>query len=249
MVVTFRSAPDPARPGGPRWRLGLGAAVVVLLVLAVGSVVATAVATGGGAGGGAGETAITTASSPGGSFDDEAGTAATGAGAGSGTAGSVFVHVHGHVARPGLYEVPAGARVVDVVAAAGGFAEGADEAGVNLARPVVDGEQLRVPGVGEVVDGSGAGGAVGGGASGGGGGAAGGGGASGAGGGAGGGLVDLNRADATALQALPGVGPATSAAIVEWREGSGGFRSVDDLLEVPGIGEKTLESLRPLVTV
>lgn len=236
MVVTFRSAPDPARPGGPRWRLGLGAAVVVLLVLAVGSVVATAVATGGGAGGGAGETAITTASSPGGPFDDEAGAAATGAGAGSGTAGSVFVHVHGHVARPGLYEVPAGARVVDVVAAAGGFAEGADEAGVNLARPVVDGEQLRVPGVGEVVDGSGAGGAVGGGAS-------------GAGGGAGGGLVDLNRADATALQALPGVGPATSAAIVEWREGSGGFRSVDDLLEVPGIGEKTLESLRPLVTV
>jgi len=241
MVVTFRSAPDPARPGGPRWRLGLGAAVVVLLALAVGSVVATAVATGGGAGGGAGETAITAAASPGGPDGDEAGAAATGATAGPGTAGSVFVHVHGHVARPGLYEVPAGARVVDVVAAAGGFAEGADEAGVNLARPVVDGEQLRVPAVGEVVDGSGAGGAVGG--------AAGGGGASGAGGGAGGGLVDLNRADATALQALPGVGPATSAAIVEWREGSGGFRSVDDLLEVPGIGEKTLESLRPLVTV
>ena len=240
MVVTFRSAPDPARPGGPRWRIGLGAAVVVLLVLAVGSVVATAVATGGGAG----ETEITAAASPGGPDGDEAGAAATGATAGSGTAGSLFVHVHGHVARPGLYEVPAGARVVDVVAAAGGFAPGADEAGVNLARPVVDGEQLRVPAVGEVVDGGGGAGATGGG-----GGGGGAGGASGSGAAAGGGLVDLNRADATGLQALPGVGPATSAAIIEWREGSGGFRSVDDLLEVPGIGEKTLETLRPLVTV
>ena len=157
MVVTFRSAPDPARPGGPRWRIGLGAAVVVLLVLAVGSVVATAVATGGGAG----ETEITAAASPGGPDGDEAGAAATGATAGSGTAGSLFVHVHGHVARPGLYEVPAGARVVDVVAAAGGFAEGADESGVNLARPVVDGEQLRVPAVGEVVDGGGGAGEIG----------------------------------------------------------------------------------------
>ncbi|MCJ0702549.1 ComEA family DNA-binding protein, partial [Frigoribacterium faeni] len=70
------------------------------------------------------------------------------------------------------------------------------------------------------------------------------------GGGAGGAAaVDLNLADDAALQTLPGVGPATAAAILDWREQNGAFRSVDDLLGVPGIGEKTLEKLRPQVTV
>ncbi|KIU02494.1 competence protein ComEA [Frigoribacterium sp. MEB024] len=154
------------------------------------------------------------------------------------------MHVHGRVAAPGLYELPQGARVVDVVAAAGGFTAEADQAAVNLARVLVDGEQLRVPAVGETVDDAvvGDGGATAGGP------AAGGpvpGGAAAVGGGA----VDLNLADDAALQTLPGVGPATAAAILSWRDENGRFRSVDDLLGVPGIGPKTLEKLRDRVRV
>ena len=232
MVVSFRSAPDPAQPPGPRWRVGLGAAVVVVLVLLAVTVAVSAVA----ARGGAGETAVTAAPTPVGGEGDVASGPGSSASVAPGAPGSVFVHVHGHVQRPGLYELPAGARVVDVVAAAGGLTETADEAGVNLARPLVDGEQLRVPAPGDpAAPSNGAGG--------------GGPGAAAGPGGAAVGPVDLNRADEAALQSLPGVGPATSSAILEWREQNGAFRSVDDLLEVSGIGEKTVEKLRPLVTV
>lgn len=233
MVVSFRAAPDPAAPRGPRWRVGLGAVVVLVLALLAVTVAVSAVA----GGGGAGETAITSppgpvasgTAGPGAPAAPGAGGGATGAGA----AGPVFVHVYGQIARPGLYELPAGSRVVDVVAAAGGFTPEAEQAAVNLARPVVDGEQLAVPAVGEIASG-----------------ASGDGGAPGTPSGAGsGGLVDLNRADDSTLQTLPGVGPATAAAILEWRAANGSFRSVDDLLGVPGIGEKTLEKLRALVTV
>jgi len=237
MVVSFRSAPDPAQPPGPRWRVGLGAAVVVVLVLLAVTVAVSAVA----ARGGAGETAVTAAPAPVGGEGDLASGPGSSASVAPGTPRSVFVHVHGHVQRPGLYELPAGARVVDVVAAAGGLTETADEAGVNLARPLVDGEQLRVPAPGDpAAPSNGAGG---------GGGAGAGPGAAAGPGGAAVGPVDLNRADEAALQSLPGVGPATSSAILEWREQNGAFRSVDDLLEVSGIGEKTVEKLRPLVTV
>lgn len=244
MVVSFRAAPDPAAPRGPRWRVGLGAVVVLVLALLAVTVAVSAVA----GGGGAGETAITSPPGPVASGTAVPGSSvapgAAGGAAGAGSAGPVFVHVHGQVARPGLYELPAGSRVVDVVAAAGGFTPEAEQAAVNLARPVVDGEQLGVPAVGEIAPGaSGAGGALG---------ASGTGGAPGTSGGAGagpGGLVDLNRADDATLQSLPGVGPATAAAILEWRAANGSFRSVDDLLGVPGIGEKTLEKLRALVTV
>ncbi|MDY0892981.1 ComEA family DNA-binding protein [Frigoribacterium sp. CFBP9030] len=241
MTVSFSTAPDPSR--GPRWRTGVGAAVVLVLAALVVTVVVSALSTAGGAG----TTTITSPPSTGASSEPGA---PGGAGASAGDAdGALFVHVHGAVVSPGLYELAAGARVVDVVAAAGGFADGADQAGVNLARPLVDGEQLRVPAVGEpaATGGDGGGGAAGpGGASGGAG--AGGAGAGGAGAG-GGGAVDLNLADDAALQTLPGVGPATAAAILDWREQNGAFRSVDDLLGVPGIGEKTLEKLRPQVTV
>lgn len=239
MVVSFRSAPDPAQPPGPRWRVGLGAAVVVVLVLLAVTVAVSAVA----ARGGAGETTVTAAPAPVGGEGDLASGPGSSASVAPGAPGSVFVHVHGHVQRPGLYELPAGARVVDVVAAAGGLTETADEAGVNLARPLVDGEQLRVPAPGDpAAPSNGAGGGGGGGAGAGPGAAAGPSGAA-------VGPVDLNRADEAALQSLPGVGPATSSAILEWREQNGAFRSVDDLLEVSGIGEKTVEKLRPLVTV
>ena len=234
MTVSFRTAVDPSEPGGPRWRVGLGAVVVLLFVVLAVSVAVSAFATRGGAA----DELVTVEPSTGAE-----------AGAGSDTAppggaSVVFVHVHGRVAAPGLYELPQGARVVDVVAAAGGFTAEADQAAVNLARVLVDGEQLRVPAVGETVDDAvaGGGGAPAGGP------AAGGpvpGGAAAVGGGA----VDLNLADDAALQTLPGVGPATAAAILSWRDENGRFRSVDDLLGVPGIGPKTLEKLRDRVRV
>ncbi|MFW6775496.1 helix-hairpin-helix domain-containing protein [Nocardioides sp. CPCC 205120] len=137
------------------------------------------------------------------------------------------------MARPGIVVLPAGSRVADAVEAAGGAPPDVDLTGVNLARPLVDGEQVLVgvegapaappPGVG------GAGGAPGAPAA--------------------GGLVDLNTADEAALDTLPGVGPVTAQAIVEWRASNGGFTSVDELVEVDGIGEATLARLAPLVTV
>lgn len=232
MTVSFSTAPDPSR--GPRWRTGVGAAVVLVLAALVVTVVVSALSTAGGAG----TTTITSPPSTGASSEPGApGGAGASAGDAGNAGGALFVHVHGAVVSPGLYELAAGARVVDVVAAAGGFADGADQAGVNLARPLVDGEQLRVPAVGEAVEEPAA--DVGGGAS----------SPDGAAGAGGGGAVDLNLADDAALQTLPGVGPATAAAILDWREQNGAFRSVDDLLGVPGIGEKTLEKLRPQVTV
>ncbi len=142
----------------------------------------------------------------------------------------VVLHVLGAVSQPGIVELPLGARVVDAIAAAGGPSDDADLAGVNLARVVVDGEQLRVPRVGEVpVAGSAAPGA--------------------AGGAAGDGRVNLNTADAAALETLPGVGPAIAARIIAWRDENGPFRSVDELTAVSGIGEKTLDGLRDQATV
>lgn len=150
-------------------------------------------------------------------------------------AGPMVVHVAGAVVAPGVHELPAGARVVDAVAAAGGLRPDADGARINLAAPVADGERVYVPAVGEADPPTVVGGA----------GGSGGGGVS----GAGSGLVDLNEADEAALDALPGIGPATAAAIIEHRQQIGRFTSVDQLLDVRGIGEAKLEQLRPLVTV
>ncbi|MFD7310677.1 helix-hairpin-helix domain-containing protein [Promicromonospora sp. NPDC059942] len=145
--------------------------------------------------------------------------------------GDLLVHVVGEVARPGLVTLPDGARVADAVEAAGGVTRKADLTAVNLARAVVDGEQLYVPKPGEPVPGAAAP------ASG-----SGGGGAGSAGGTAG--AVDINAADAAGLEALPGVGPSIAQAIVEWRETNGAFASVDELDDVPGIGPATLDELR-----
>ena len=139
---------------------------------------------------------------------------------------SVYVHVFGAVVRPGLYRLDDGARVVDVIASAGGLAPDADESAVNLARRVSDGEQLRVPVIGEALaTGETAPGV------------------------ASDGRVNLNTADVSALDTLPRVGPAIAERIIQWREDNGPFTSVDDLLSVPGIGDKMLASLRDLVTV
>jgi competence protein ComEA len=157
---------------------------------------------------------------------------------GIGDAG-VVVHVVGQVAAPGLVTLPVGARVADAVDAAGGPTGEADLSALNLARTVVDGEQLRVPAPGEEVPAPPA--PAGGGAS---GGAAGGTGSPGA-----GALVDLNSADEAALDTLPGIGPALAGRIIAWREENGRFASVDELDEVSGIGPTLLERLRDLVRV
>jgi competence protein ComEA len=149
---------------------------------------------------------------------------------------TVTVHVAGHVAHPGVYAVPAGARVADAVVAAGGAAADADLELLNLASRLSDGERVYVPAKGEVAPAVVVSPAAGGGAA-------------GSQAGAAAGPVDLNTATAEQLEALPGVGPATSKAILAYRASHGRFRSVTELLEVPGIGPAKLEALRPLVKV
>lgn len=159
----------------------------------------------------------------------------------SGAAGGVVVHVVGAVAAPGVQRLPAGARVVDAVDAAGGASADADLARINLAAALVDGQQVYVLRIGEVApppaagaNGGDAGPPAGGDT---------------AAGDAAGGLVDINRASATELDELPGVGPTTAEAIIAHREQNGPFASVDDLIDVRGIGEAKLEQLRPHATV
>ena len=171
----------------------------------------------------------------------------------------VVVDVVGHVRRPGVVRLPAGARVTDAVVAAGGAVPGTDVSAINLARPVTDGQQIRV-GLGSpwLVDAVTGGGADGSGTGGAGGTAPPGsppvpttGSSSGAGGGTAvpAGPLDLNTATVEELDALPGVGPATAAKILAWRTEHGRFASVDDLDEVSGIGPAKLADLRPLVRV
>ncbi|MEV7431101.1 helix-hairpin-helix domain-containing protein [Nocardioides sp. NPDC092400] len=150
-------------------------------------------------------------------------------------AAELVVDVAGKVRRPGIVVLESGARVVDALEAAGGARPGADLSGLNLARLLVDGEQVVVgrpatapAGVPGTLPGtSGTPGTP----------------------GAPTALVDLNLATPVELEALPEVGPVTAAAIVAWREQHGGFSAVDELLEVDGIGEATLGQVRPYVTV
>ncbi len=147
----------------------------------------------------------------------------------------LVVHVAGAVALPGIHELPTGARVADAIAVAGGLSPTADVSRINLAAPLADGERVYVVSTGEAspppVAGVGSAGPSSGTAS------------------APDGPIDLNTADAAALDGLPGVGPATATAILEHRAKVGSFTSVDQLLDVPGIGEAKLEALRDLVAV
>ncbi len=145
--------------------------------------------------------------------------------------GPLVVSVSGRVARPGLVQVPTGARVADVLDAAGGALPGTDLTALNLARHVTDGEQVAV-GVPPAPDAAPPEASIGGSPM-----------------GPGAGRVDLNAATAEQLDALPGVGPVTAQRIVEWRTRNGRFAKVEQLREVEGIGERRFGQLRELVTV
>lgn len=139
----------------------------------------------------------------------------------------ILVDVAGWVRRPGVYEFDEGARVIDAIDAAGGARSGALLESLNLAAPLADGIQILVPREGETVSPPASGGAVAGVA----------------------GLINVNSATPTELEELPGVGEVIAQAIVDYRTENGPFDSVDQLLDVSGIGDATLENIRELVTV
>jgi competence protein ComEA len=151
------------------------------------------------------------------------------------------VFVSGEVAAPAVYELPAGSLIWDAVEAAGGFTAEAEREAVNLAQPVSNGLHVHIPAMGEAAEiplvsepmplataervevtiGEPAAGA----------------------------LVNVNTATAAELELLPGIGPALAAAIIEYRTSNGPFTTVEELMDVPGIGPAKLEQMRALVTV
>jgi len=143
-------------------------------------------------------------------------------------ANTIVVDVVGAVRKPGVYNFAQGARVIDAVRAAGGFTPEAESQAINLARPLVDGEQVVVPKKGEAPTGAG---------------------------GAGpsaqqpGGKVNINSATASDFEDLPGIGPVLAQKIVDYRDQHGPFRSIQDLMKVTGIGQKKFDSLQAYVTV
>lgn len=139
----------------------------------------------------------------------------------------VLVDVAGWVRRPGVYEFTEGARVIDAIDAAGGARSGAVLEALNLAAPLTDGTQILVPREGQegVAPAPVTGGAV------------------------AGGLVNVNSAIATELEELPGIGEVIAQRIIDYRTENGPFATVDELLDVSGIGDAILESIRELVTV
>lgn len=147
----------------------------------------------------------------------------------------IMVDVKGQVAMPGVYSSSQGERVIDVIQRAGGLTENADESQVNFAEHVQDAMVIYIPAKGEEgvtistgtsvnpsITGGGSGNQA---------------------------KINLNKADETQLQNLPGIGPSKAAAITEYRETSGPFKSVEDLKNISGIGDKTFEKLKDLITV
>ena len=135
------------------------------------------------------------------------------------------VYVSGWVATPGVVEMTDGAIVADAVAAAGGALDGALLDEINLARPLVEGDHVQIPGPGDPIAAASGGGER------------------------DDGLISLNQADASTLEDLPGVGPVLAERIVAHREANGPFQTVEDLLEVPGIGEAKLAAMKDSIAV
>jgi competence protein ComEA len=146
---------------------------------------------------------------------------------GAASARAIVVHVAGAVNNPGVYQLSDGTRVIDAIDAAGGLQPDADSSRINLAARLADAMRVYVPAVGETsvpaVDDGGSGQPS--------------------------GPLNLNQATAEQLDALPGVGRSTAAAIIAYRRDHGPFQSVDQLRQVHGIGASKFEQIRPLVTV
>ncbi|MCQ2544802.1 MAG: helix-hairpin-helix domain-containing protein [Clostridia bacterium] len=139
----------------------------------------------------------------------------------------IYVDIGGEVVNPMLAELSEGSRVEDAIQAAGGLTEDADLTSINRAEFLEDGEKIFIPARIEgdsVVDVAGTTTLV-------------------------GGKVNINTADSTALQTLNGVGPATAQKIIDYRTSSGRFKTIDDLKNVSGIGDKTFEKLKDYITV
>jgi competence protein ComEA len=167
-----------------------------------------------------------------GSAVDPAAAGATGPAGGTGAASGreLYVDVAGAVRRPGLYRLPAGSRVAAAVESAGGLSRRAERTGVNLAAPLADGQQVIVPVRGSPAAASSAPA-----------GASGGAGVSPA---AGGAPISLSSASEAQLETIDGIGPALAGRIIEYRDTHGGFRSIDELKQVSGIGDKRFDTLR-----
>jgi len=133
--------------------------------------------------------------------------------------GEIFIHVVGEVLEPGLYELSYGSRVRDVIDAAGGFTALAVKSSVNLARLVSDGEQVVILAESQMATDSDQG------------------------------FISLNRASSSQLESLPGIGPALAGRILAYRDEIGSFASVEQLLEVTGIGSKLFEDIRGSITL
>ncbi len=144
----------------------------------------------------------------------------------AGPTATIVIDVSGKVRRPGIQRLPAGSRVVDALKAAGGAKPGTDLTGLNQARPLLDGEQVLVGAPAPPASAAGG---------------------PGSGSAQPAGPVSLNSASLEQLDTLPGVGPVLAQHIVDYRTRHGGFRSVDELREVNGIGDRRFEDLQPLV--
>jgi len=145
-----------------------------------------------------------------------------------GTAGEVVVHVAGAVVSPGVYHLAANARVIDAVEAAGGMTAEADQNSLNLAGTLKDGQKVTVPSQNGESGDSGANSASSGTAS---------------------SLVNINTADKAALMTLPGIGEVLAQNIIDYREKSGGFSSIEEIKEVNRIGDKLFEQIKDSITV
>jgi competence protein ComEA len=216
---------DPPGAVSPRRRLGIGAAIILVLAALAVTIVIGVVRTGNGEAASTPATATRPAAAP---------------TSGADTGQRVYVDVTGAVRSPGMFVLSKDARVLDAISAAGGFAPKASREAVNLARPLTDGEQLVVPEVGAAPSPAAgaapdAAAATGSGTS--------------PGGTASGAKINLNTATQSELEQLPRIGPAMAQRILQWRTDNGRFTSVDDLLAVSGIGDKMLAALRDRVTV
>lgn len=130
---------------------------------------------------------------------------------------TIYVHICGAVVEPGVYELPGGSRIYDGVNQAGGFDGEADTEAVNLVDVLADGEQIRIPFVGENVSG------------------------------AENGLININEADLDTLCQIPGIGESRAQAIVDYRQEHGGFQSAEELMQVPGIKEGIYANIYPYI--